>query len=248
MKRMIAEALVYLILVVGLLCLLESCQGATGSAQRTMAANDSISGIVLQVALGAKDVIASTDRTSVAGSRVHVVGSPQLTIDGEPAEGWRAWAKAGFRVGGYVLDWRTDGSVEYDYRLRVRGYNVWRRTKIEDGHVLLTTATGWVETVQVTGRITRRIPINVRIVIIANESVSGTVLVGTATGFADTSAFHCPIVRRIAEQRAAAELSSGLAAVLWRIEQGGTELYLAGDAGRLTDVIRMSVRIGRLRQ
>jgi hypothetical protein len=53
------------------------------------------------------------------------------------------------------------------------------------------------------------------------------------------------LVRRIAERRAADELRDGLEDALERIQAGGTELYLSGDAGRVVEILRSAVRIGR---
>ena len=236
---------------------------ASGSATRSMTVDDSIAGIVLQaVTGGVRDVVLPVlRRGTIDGSRgmfgdvrsLHgrqwrelPIREVALRIDGEPRTGWRAWGEAAIRVAAYAADWMEAGNVEYAYRVHIRDYRVSRHTEISDGRVILTTSTGWVETVQI-NRLTRRIPIHVRIVISARDSGMGvTEITGRATGMADTSEFHCRFVHsRIAEPRAEKELREGLADTLERIEQGGTELYLAGDTGEVIEILRSAVRIGR---
>jgi hypothetical protein len=135
--------------------------------------------------------------------------------------------------------------VEYRYQLSVRGYAVSRCTEISDGCVTLTTSTGWVETVKI-GRLTREIPINVTVVIEATEGVGRTRLHGYARGHADLAEFRCRLIRRFADKQAAAELDSGLATALLRIQTGGTELYEHGASDVLT-IVRESIRIGSRR-
>jgi hypothetical protein len=113
--------------------------------------------------------------------------------------------------------------------------------------VVLTTSTGWTERIKITERLTREIPIHVRVFIMAKESEHGTTHIsGVATGYADTRDFDCRLVRRIAEQRAADELDSGLADALERIQTGGTELYQHGASDVLT-IVRASINIGSRR-
>jgi hypothetical protein len=100
-----------------------------------------------------------------------------------------------------------------------------------------------VEHVKV-GRSIKRIPIHVQISINAVEHAEKTSLTGTARGTADTSDFQCGLVRRIAEQRAGAELREGLRRALWTIQDGGTELYRLG-ASDVLSIVRASIDIGR---
>jgi hypothetical protein len=106
----------------------------------------------------------------------------------------------------------------------------------------------WTESVPV-GRSTRRIPIHVRITIDATEGNRATLLVGTATGTADTRDFRCGFVRRIAERQAERALADGLAKCLRDIERGGRGYYAGG--AEMTDVldgIKIGIRlIGRRR-
>lgn len=218
---------------------------ASGSAQHSMEVDDSIAGIVGQVILGGvKDVLPTlwkraTDSEGTGRGNLLPLPNdsgfcPTLRIDGISRIGWRAWAEAGWRVVGYAADTQHAGSVCYDYRLRIRGYDIRRQTEIADGYVLLTTSTGWIETVKI-GRLTREIPIHVSISIRADETdLRTTRIVGSATGTADTRDFQCRIVRRIAEQRAAAELDSGLTDALLRIQRDGTGFYRGGASDVLS--------------
>jgi hypothetical protein len=73
-----------------------------------------------------------------------------------------------------------------------------------------------------------------------------TLLVGTATGTADTSAFRCGLVRRIADKTAHRELDAGLADALREIERRGTEWYLGAAAiGPVLDAVRNAIDFGR---
>jgi hypothetical protein len=198
--------------------------------------------------------IDGTERTGIlawAGAAYRVAGyaldrRDPIRVDERPT------ANQGRRTGvfaddgaGYAIDREHGGRVAYSYRVSVRGYDVRRHTEISDGRVTLTTSIGWVETVKV-GRLTRRIPIHVSIEIRASEGTTAgdavTSLVGTATGTADTSDFHCRLVRRIADKRAAAELESGLGRVLLVLETTGRGWYAAG-ASDVLDAVR-TIRIG----
>jgi len=236
--------------------------GASGSAERSMTTDASIGRIVASVAWGAVNDAASQIRvrrtveddargSRTAWARLQAVGLDKvaLQIDGESRTGHRAWAKAVASVIGYIADCRKTGSVGYGYRLRVRGYDIRRTTVIQDGHVLLTTDAWWVEYVKV-GRSTRRIPIHVTIRITAVENAGNTVLVGAGWGVADTSAFRCGIVRRIAEQQAAEQLDAGLANALATIERGGRQFYAGGaEIADVLDGINLGIKIaGRIRR
>lgn len=244
--------------------------GATGSAERRLETEQEIAGIVVRVVIGAiGDVFNSKTSGLRPGGLLRMGQAPTLTIDGQHRTGWRALGEAVLRVARYAANGtgevdgrghrgtgeveRISGSVGYAYRLRIRGYDVRRATRIENGYVLLTTDAWWTEVVPV-GRLTRRVPIHVVIVITATEHADGsTLLVGTATGTADTSDFSCGIVRRIAERKAAATLNSGLAAALASIQRKGTDWYHGADEyTAILDNIGNGVRtigprIGRLR-
>ena len=119
-------------------------------------------------------------------------------------------------------------------------------TAVQDGYVCKTISTGWVERVPITKRITREIPIHVVLSIEAYHLPGGaTEIVGQGVGYADCSDFRCGLVRRIAKQRAADELRDGLADALERIQEGGARLYLSGDTGRVVEILRAAVKIGR---
>lgn len=247
--------------------------GASGSAERSMTTEASIGRIVASVAWGAvSDVFSHRDSVNVRPSptamgRLVREADPTLRIDGIERTGWRAWAEAGIRVARYVANEtsetdrrghrgdgeveRISGSVGYSYRLDVRGYGLRRETRITDGHVLLTTDAWWVETVQVTRRISRRIPIHVQISIRADETDSrSTRIVGAATGTADTRDFRCGIVRRIAEQRAADTLRTELDRTLVGIQRRGTYYYHGADEiSGILDGIGSGIRaIGKVRR
>lgn len=224
---------------------------APGSAVRTMESKRRIPEIVLQVIAGAvSDGLHGTDGRFSGLSGVGRFGFSGLKIDGEQREGFWAWCGAAYRVAGYAASdgsevRRRGGSVEYSYQLTVRGYVVRRSTRIQDGHVLLTTSTGWVETVPI-GRLTRRIPIRVTFTITALEIESGSVLRGLATGTADTGEFRCGIVRRIADQRASNELDSGLAEALGAIQREGIRYYQgAAELAPVLDEMRRAINFGR---
>jgi hypothetical protein len=171
---------------------------------------------------------------------------PTLRIDGQERTGILAWLVAVNRVASYALDREHGGCVAYGYRLSVRGYDVRRHTEICDGRVILTTSTGWVERIRITDRITREVPIHATITITARESTSSTRIVGSALATANLSEFRCGLVRRFADKRAAAELDSGLADALLRIERGGTTLYQHG-ASDVLSIVRDAIRIGSRR-
>jgi hypothetical protein len=216
---------------------------ASGHAERSVTVEgQQIAGIVARVVGGAfGDGFASGRKRErgIAGlvSR-ELLESISLSIDGEQRTGWKSWAEAVARVGAYAADMRDSGSVVYEYRLRIRGYVVRRSTQIQDGRVVLTTDAWWTEVVPV-GRQTRRIPIHVRIVILARESGTGlTTITGSATGTADTSDFRCGLVRRFAEQQAAATLNRELDRCLLGIQREGTRFYLgSADLGPVLDGI-----------
>lgn len=225
--------------------------GATGHAERSMESTDSIEGIVGQCLGGllsdaGQAYLGATAGRNDFGSRISLDSFPQLTIDGQPREGLRAWGEAGCRVARYVINTEATGRVEYSYSLQVRAYTVRRHTEIRDGRVMLTTDAWWTEVVQVTRRISRRVPIHVTITISASErSGPATVLVGTAIGRADTREFRCGLVRRIAERQASDTLRVQLPAVLRTIERGGRKFYAGGtEIAGLLDRIHLGIEIG----
>ena len=229
--------------------------GASGSAERTLESRDSIAGILGQVALGAmRDATTSISTNPNADRRGTVDqirrglrdSDPRLWIDGRPRRGIFAWLAAVDRVCGYVLDRRSEGSVAYSYCLEIQQYNVLRRTRVVNDQVTLTTSTGWVERVPITGRITREVPINVVVEIRATEQAGSTTIEGTARGTAGTDAFRCRVVRAIAEDRAGVELATGLERALEQAETGGRDWYASG-ASDVLDALRAAIRIGRTR-
>lgn len=214
--------------------------GATGSAQRSMVVEQEPIGIVVRVIIGGVGDVLNSDRSD-RGLQVAVstarrtLATAELTIDNEPRTGWRAWGAAAVRVGAYAADARSDGSVVYEYQLRVRRYLVRRSTAISDGNVALTTDAWWTETVPV-GRRMREIPIHVTITIRAEETRWGTVLHGLARGTADTSDFRCGRVRfKHAEPEATATLNRELSNALVVIESKGTDWYHGAD--QYTDIL-----------
>jgi hypothetical protein len=205
---------------------------ASGSAQRSMEVEQQISGIILRVGVGgAQDALPKLlESVGTSGRTTNwtVLDMPTLCIDNQPRTGWKSWVEAVCRTAGYAADWKHDGSIGYEYRLRIRGYDVRRSTRIENGRVVLTTDAWWTEVVTV-GRSVRRIPIHVRIRIDATEVACGTTLVGYASGEADTSDFRCGLVRRLAERQAAATLDRELGELLRVAESGGVRLYHGAD-------------------
>lgn len=227
--------------------------GASGSATRSLESEQSIAGIVAGVVYGGvKDGLQLRKVHGIAEvfTCPTLNSRPMLSIDSQPRTGWRAWGEAAIRVTYYAVaaDNRRKGSVQYSYVINLRKYCIQRRTTISDGCVTLTTDIQWTEQVDI-GRLTREIPIYVRVVINANERSGGTVIVGTGTGTADTSDFQCFIVRRIAERQAAATLDRELPRVLRAIEQRGRSWYAAGEMPSIVSSIGDGIRaIGRLRR
>ena len=234
---------------------------ATGHAERSMETGASIGRIVAQCLGGlANDGIGGNDgrrlSPGVRNAAADVLDSLRLTIDGQPRAGLRSWGEATLRVGAYVADCRDAGSVGYSYRLRIRGYDVRRSTAIEDGRVVLTTDAWWTEVVVIPipkglwwllgKQIIRRIPIHVCIRITATEEAGNTLLVGRATGSADTSEFRCRGVRlRIAAPQATASLNAGLRNALAAIEREGRLAYAGGaEIAGLLDKIHLGIEIG----
>ena len=214
--------------------------GACGSASRTMTVDASIEQIVVRCVIGGvKDVALQVLRRGTVdgfGSRFADMRSlsDQLTrvrlrIDGRERTGVFAWLAAAHRVAGYAIDRSEDrvqaskvhggsGSVEYSYRLRVRGFDIRRSTRISDGRVSLLT--------DVYGRIGPRGELNhVSLVLRATESTTArTTITGSAMG-ETTIGIRCRLVRRIAERAIADGLDRELLA---RIQRGGIDLYRAG--------------------
>lgn len=227
--------------------------GASGHAERSMETDETIAGIVVQCAWGAvSDALHNSQRGIDLGGAA--IKRPTLQIDGEPRTGWRAWTEGAVRVGVYAIDARDTGSVGYQYRFRVRGYNVRRVTTIQDGHVLLTTDVWWTETVVIPlppflqrllkkKAIIRKVPIHVCIPIRADEESDGaTRIVGTATGTADTRQF---CLRRVAERQASEQLNAELRNALAEIEQRGRIAYASGEGiADVLDGIHFGIKIG----
>ena len=194
-----------------------------------MTVDASIEQIILQCAIGGvKDVAlpmlrrTAADRFGTGFDDVCSLSDQftgiRLRIDGQPRTGVIAWAAAACRVAGYVLstDSRDNGSVEYAYVLRVRGLDIRRTTRIEDGRVSLLT--------DVCGSIADGKLNHVSLVLIATEDNDGTRITGVATGYS-TIGQRCVLVRRIAERAIADALDREL---LGRIQSGGIDLYRAG--------------------
>ncbi len=194
--------------------------GASGTATRTVVVEDSLPAIVGRVVIGGmKDVLHSESDRS--GLRMPDVSLPSLRIDGEPRAGW-AWGAAAYRVVGYMRDRQSGGSVEYEYRLRVRGFDVRRKTTIADGHVVLTT--------DVYGRIGPRGELyHVRLAIDAREYGLATHICGTATGYSHIGD-RCRLVARAAHNRISDAMARELLAT---IERGGRAWYSAGSVAEV---------------
>jgi len=238
--------------------------GATGHAERSMESADSIAGIVAQCVHGAWDDGKLRGRIRAAGmvGSAFEVPDVQLTIDGQSRTDLRSWGEAAWRVGGYVADSRDDGSVGLAYRLRVHRFDIATTTSVSDGSVVKRIDAWWTEVVVIPvpcflrwllgEQIVRRIPVHVSISIRADETSSeSTRIVGTATGTADTSDFHCRGVRlRIAEPQATASLNAGLRDALATIERRGRLAYAGGaEIADVLDGINLGIKIaGRIRR
>lgn len=201
--------------------------GSCGSASRSIDVEPSIGRIVVGLVIGGmRDVL--HDQVDRPGLRLRDVSMPSLEIDSEPRTGWRAWAEAALRTAAYAADCRHSGSVEYSYRLRLRGLDIRRTTRIEDGRVSLVT--------DVYGRLGPRGELHhARITITATETVHGTTIAATATGWSHIGD-RCRLVARVAGR----EISRGLADALLSIERGGIDLYRSAD-----DVVEALTRRGR---
>jgi hypothetical protein len=220
--------------------------GAAGSASREIVVEPSIKRILVNVITGGvKDVIGKHESGGggVGGLRMgNALAAWQeaeirLSIDGQPRSGVIAWIAAAYRVAGYALDRRTEGTVEYQYRLRIRDFVVYRRTRISDGRVVLTT--------DVYGHVGPRGELyHVRLVINATEfrlggsgaepalaAKNATRITGIATGYSRIGE-RCRVVARIAGRQIADAMGRGL---LDRIQAGGIDLYRAGS---IAEVLR----------
>jgi len=236
--------------------------GASGSAERSMTTDASIGRIVASIAWGAVSDVVQIAKRRVGNDDRGMGGIPSptgvhLQIDGTERTGWRAWAEAAWRVGGYVADARSDGSVGLSYRLRIRRYSIATSTAVSDGRVEKVIDAWWTDVVVILvprflrwligEQIVRRIPVHVSISIRADETSSeSTRIVGTATGTADTSDFHCRGVRlRIAEPQATASLNAGLRNALAAIERGGRQFYAGGsEIADVLDKVKLGIKIG----
>jgi hypothetical protein len=243
------------ILIGGLLSLLNECPGATATAERRMVTTTSIEGIIWGVARGAVNdeigVVADSCNARHAAVQ-RALPEVTLSIDGRPRTGAAAWAEAVWRVICYVAsEGGLPGDVGYGYGLQLAETNVQTTTAISDESVTKTIDVYWVESVKISDRITRRIPIYVSITIRATETGTETQIYGTGTGHADVRDFRCGVIRRIAERRAAAELDSGLRAALDAVESKARGYYSAGamsaDSQQIVAAVRDAIRIGRVR-
>lgn len=213
-----------------------SAEAATGTATRSLETRESISRIVLEVANGGiqDGFRARVQSKDVARAIREGHGLPTLQIDGRPRTGPIAWLAACNRVAGYILDRNAAGSVEYSYRLRIRGLNVWRSTRIEDGHVLLTT--------DISGPMAGGRLYYAKLLIVSTESQAGTTTISATAKASSHIGERCRIVRRIAER----EISKGLdRQLLAAIEAGGRRWHEAGHVdieGAAEEFIRRMMR------
>ena len=209
--------------------------GACGSASRTMTVDASIEQIVVRVVAGGMNDATGRLRPMREMRWREIQTTLQriremqivLRIDGTERTGVFAWTAAAARVAGYAVSRPKDreqvasvrggtGSVEYSYRLRVRGLDIIRRTWIENRRISLVT--------DVYGSIADGKLNHVRLVLVAVETADGTRITGLATGDSAIGD-HCRLVRRIAERAIADGLDRELLA---RIQRGGIDLYRAG--------------------
>jgi hypothetical protein len=223
--------------------------GATASAQRRMEVDDSIRGILFKVGAGA-----FSDARLKEGGLFNGIDAVQLPtdfallIDGTPRSGVRGWAEAFWRIGGFLTDLRTDGDIGYSYSLIYGRYHISTETKVFNDDVTKTFNVWWTESIEKPRFLKRRgdeyweVPIYVTIKVHANSNQETTILVGTATGRADTSDFRCRLIRnRRAEPEATVTLDEGLRRALRIIQEKGTEFYLLGA----TDLGPILAEIGR---
>lgn len=217
--------------------------GSCGSASRTIEVEPSIERIVVGLVIGGlKDaglrgrlcgsrLAGETHGVRAAIGRIYATvetADIRLRIDGEARTGVYGWAEAIARTAAYAADWRTGGSVEYSYRLRLRGLDIRRTTRIEDGRVSLLT--------DAYGRLGPRGELHhVSIAIDAREHGPATTITGAIVGHSRIGE-KCRLANRIASR----EISRGLADALLSIERGGIDLYRSAD-----DAVEALTRRGR---
>ena len=210
--------------------------GSCGSASRTIEVEPSVERIVVRLVIGGISDVANRSESKGKIGWDRVAGLVQkkawpdaaLHIDGEARTGFYGWAEAALRTAAYAADWRIGGSVEYSYRLRLRGLDIRRTTRIEDGHVSLVT--------DVYGRLGPRGELHhVSITIDAREHRPATTITGAIVGHSRIGE-KCRLVNRIASHA----ISRGLADALLSIERGGIDVYRSAD-----DVIEALTRRGR---
>ena len=210
--------------------------GASGTASRTTVVDDSIAGIVLRLAKGGMQDVMGERSGGVRGRAdgflaVLEAADIRLAIDDDPAAGICGWSRAVARTAGYATDLCEDGVVAYTYRLRVRGYDIRRTTRISNDRVLLTT--------DAYGRIGPKGELyHVRVLLDAQRVAGGTRIRGTATGWTRIGD-RCRLVRRIAEREIREVLGREL---LGAIQSGGTRLYQAGELHAISDAILEGLR------
>lgn len=199
--------------------------GSCGSASRTIEVEPSIERIMVGLVIGGISDVANRSESKGKVGWDRMAGLVQkkawpavaLRIDGEARTGFYGWAEAALRTAAYAADWRHSGSVEYSYRLRLRGLDIRRTTRIEDGRVSLLT--------DVYGRLGPRGELyHVSITIAAREHGPTTTITGAIVGHSRIGE-KCRLVNRIASHA----ISRGLADALLSIERGGIDLYRSAD-------------------
>jgi hypothetical protein len=200
--------------------------------------DETIAGVAAQVVRGAlKEMLSRPGRDALDLQNVLSAvraAQPRVWIDGEEQDGFWGWVRAAYRVAGYAVNRRHEGSVRLTYRLTLEGYPLARESLYRDDLVALTTTTGWTEVVPVL-RDVRRIPIAIQDVLLARQTAAGVVFAGTASGCAKLDDFRCRWIRGVAAGKTRDGLTDGLTELLETIEVRGAEFY---HTGRLPEKIQ----------
>jgi hypothetical protein len=187
--------------------------------------------------------IDGTERTATPA------GSGLQRFSGSVRNGF-AWAEAAYRVSGYALDRAdagnvpdsADGSIEYAYRLRVRGFDIWRSTRISDGSV--STVTDIYGSIGPNAELDR-----VRLALAGVENEDGTTTItATMTGYS-TLGKRCWLLRWVADRRESLgrktplqdyigqQIGKAMSEALETMETRGRRLYTSGDIHSLGNAL-----------
>lgn len=220
---------------------------ATESASRSKdVADETIAGIMLRVAAGGVQDILHRPGEGLSFTNIVKRFSDvdlQLEIDGFKQIGAMGWVRAVVRIVAYTADWQKSGAVHLIYTFHFDEYVVRRESVYSNDHVVFITDISWVETVPITRRITKTIPIAVRFTITASNVSAAVHIDGLAQGSVDLSGFRCPLIKKVADRKAADKLSGSLSAALLKIDQQGTVWFHSANLPSIIKDIRDTLKI-----